>query len=86
VLSLPHSLRYRLAWDHTLCRAVLRVYTRALLGFERRRGRRRGIGDGRSGTVTAIQRFGYRHSYSASLHCDIVARQSRSQMRSSLSA
>ncbi len=29
-----------------------------LLGFERRRGRRRGIVDGRSGTVTAIQRFG----------------------------
>jgi len=58
VLSLPHALRYRLAWDHVLCRAVLRVYTRALLGFERRRARRRGIVDGRSGTVTAIQRFG----------------------------
>jgi len=58
VLSLPHALRYRLAWDHTLCRAVLRVYTRALLGFERRRGRKRGVVDDRSGTVTAIQRFG----------------------------
>ncbi len=58
VLSLPHALRYRLAWDHVLCRAVLTIYTRALLGFERRRGRRRGIRDGRSGTVTAIQRFG----------------------------
>src|SRR5690606_15186844 len=57
-LSLPHALRYRLAWDHVLCRAVLTIYTRALLGFERRRGRRRGIRDGRSGTVTAIQRFG----------------------------
>jgi hypothetical protein len=58
VLSLPHTLRYRLAWDHPLCRAVLTIYTRALLGFERRRGRRRGVVDGRSGTVTAIQRFG----------------------------
>jgi len=58
VLSLPHALRYRLAWDHALCRAVLTIYTRALLGFERRRARRRGIADGRSGTVTAIQRFG----------------------------
>ena len=37
---------------------MLTIYTRALLGFERRRGRRRGIADGRSGTVTAIQRFG----------------------------
>ena len=58
MLSLPHALRYRLAWDHVLCRAVLTIYTRALLGFERRRGRRRGVVDGRSGTVTAIQRFG----------------------------
>jgi hypothetical protein len=58
VLSLPHALRYRLAWDHALCRAVLTIYTRVLLGFERRRAQRRGIVDGRSGTVTAIQRFG----------------------------
>jgi hypothetical protein len=29
VLSLPFELRYRLAWDHDLCRAVLRIYTRA---------------------------------------------------------
>ena len=26
VLTLPYRLRYRLAWDHTLCRAVLGVY------------------------------------------------------------
>ena len=32
VLSLPFELRYRLAWDHELCRAVLAVYTRARLG------------------------------------------------------
>jgi hypothetical protein len=37
---------------------VLSIYTRVLLGFERRRARRRGVVDGRSGTVTAIQRFG----------------------------
>ena len=37
---------------------MLAIYTRALLGFERRRARHRGIADGRSGTVTAIQRFG----------------------------
>ncbi|MCC6765305.1 MAG: hypothetical protein IT293_11655 [Deltaproteobacteria bacterium] len=34
VLSLPHGLRYRLDWDHVLCRAVLAIYTRALLGFD----------------------------------------------------
>ena len=32
VLSLPHRLRYALAWDHALCRAVVGVYMRAVLG------------------------------------------------------
>jgi hypothetical protein len=58
VLSLPHRLRYLLAWNHGLARAVLGVYVRVLLGFQRRRARRYGIRDGRSGTVTVIQRFG----------------------------
>ena len=30
VLTLPHRLRYALAWDHELCRAVLAVFIRAL--------------------------------------------------------
>ncbi|MBW2212634.1 MAG: transposase [Deltaproteobacteria bacterium] len=58
VLSLPFELRYRLAWDHKLCRAVLAVYTRALLGFYRKRAKASGYRDGRTGTVTVIQRFG----------------------------
>jgi hypothetical protein len=58
VLSLPHRLRYLLAWDHDLCRAVLAVYARVLLSFQRRRARRRGLRDGHSGCVTVIQRFG----------------------------
>ncbi len=58
VLSLPYRLRYLCAWDHTLCRAVLGIYARALLGFARRRARQRGVPGGRSGAVTAIQRFG----------------------------
>jgi hypothetical protein len=58
VLSLPYRLRYLLAWDHGLARAVLGVAVRALLGFQRRRARRYGIRDGRSGSVTVIQRFG----------------------------
>ena len=37
VLSLPHRLRYVLAWDHDLCRAVVAVSVRAVLGFLRRR-------------------------------------------------
>jgi hypothetical protein len=37
VISLPYRLRYRLAWDHDLCRAVVAVYMRAVLGWLRRR-------------------------------------------------
>lgn len=58
VLSLPYRLRYLLAWNHALARAVLGVYVRLLLGFQRHRARRYGIRDGRSGSVTVIQRFG----------------------------
>lgn len=58
VLTLPYRLRYLLAWDHGLTRAVLAVYTRALLGFYRRQANRNGIRDGRTGTLTVIQRFG----------------------------
>jgi Putative transposase len=57
VLTLPYRLRYRLAYDHRLCRAVLAVFVRALLAFERRRAREQSI-KGRGGAVTAIQRCG----------------------------
>ena len=58
VLSLPHRLRYLLAFNHALCRAVLGVTVRAVLGFYRRRAGRAGVRDGRSGAVTVIRRFG----------------------------
>jgi hypothetical protein len=58
VLSLPHRLRYRLAWDHNLCRAVAGCAMRAILGFLRRRARDAGVRDGRGGAVTIVQRFG----------------------------
>jgi hypothetical protein len=58
VLTFPYRLRYVLAWDHQLCRAVLRIYIRALLGFHRRRARRLGVRAGQGGAVTVIQRFG----------------------------
>ncbi|MDA2954030.1 MAG: hypothetical protein O2976_05400 [Actinomycetota bacterium] len=58
VLSLPYRLRYRLAWDHALCRDVVGCAMRAILGFHRRRARDVGVRDGRSGAVTIVQRFG----------------------------
>src|SRR5262245_31043713 len=57
VLTVPHRLRYRLAFDHALCRAVIAVFVRTVLGWYRR-ARRDGWADGHSGTVTVIQRFG----------------------------
>jgi len=57
VLTLLHRLRYAVAEDRRLCGAVLAVVVRAVLGFERRRARRRGVRGG-GGSMTAIQRFG----------------------------
>ena len=71
VLSLPFELRYRLAWDHQLCRAVFAVYTRALLGFYRKRAKASGHQDGRTGTVTVIQRFG--GALNLNVHFDTLA-------------
>jgi hypothetical protein len=58
VLTLPYRLRYLLAWDHGLSRAVLRVYMRTLLELYRRRARAQGIPGGRTGSLTVLQRFG----------------------------
>jgi hypothetical protein len=43
VFTVPHRLRYRLAFDHALCHAVLGVSVRAVLGWYRRRARRAGV-------------------------------------------
>jgi hypothetical protein len=58
VLTLPYRLRYRLAWDHGVTRAVLGVYARVLQDFYSRRAPRPGLGKGRTGMLTVIQRFG----------------------------
>src|SRR5262245_39991807 len=48
VLTLPYRLRYRLAWDHALCRAVLGVFARTLLAFYARPAQARGIPAGQT--------------------------------------
>jgi hypothetical protein len=59
VLSLPYSLRYRLAYDARLVREMLQVFVRAVFASVRRRG---GIPasdrKARCGAVTFVQRFG----------------------------
>ena len=58
VRSLPHRLRYLLAWNHDLCRAVSGVALRAILGFLRGRARDAALADPRGGAVVIVQRFG----------------------------
>jgi putative transposase len=66
VLTMPYRLRYQLAWNHGLSRAVLRVYTRVLLDVYRRGARARGIEGGQTGMVTTLQRAG--GALNANLH------------------
>ena len=72
VLSLPHRLRYVLAWDHTLCRAVSGVFVRAVLGSLRRRARRTSARGGRGGAVAIIQRFGAALNLNVHVHALVL--------------
>jgi Putative transposase len=58
VFTVPVPVRYQLAFDARLTRAVLRVCLRTVFGWQRRRAARWGLVGARSGSVTAIQRFG----------------------------
>jgi hypothetical protein len=58
-------VRYQLAFDAGLTRAVLGVCLRTVFGWQRRRATRRGLVGARGGSVTAIQRFG------GALNCNV---------------
>ncbi|HKU42483.1 MAG TPA: transposase [Polyangiales bacterium] len=58
VLSIPHRLRYLLAYDHARCLAVLRIVARAIFGFYRRRESKGTPAARRTGAVMFLQRFG----------------------------
>ena len=58
VLTFPHRLRYRLAWDHDLCRAVVGVAVRTVLRYLRHVARVTGVVDGRSGELLIVSRCG----------------------------
>jgi len=59
VLSLPFALRYRLAYDSSLVRDVLRIFVQTIFSSLRRRARQyRGIQKAKCGGVTFVQRFG----------------------------
>ena len=71
VLSLPHRLRYQLAWNHDLCREVTAVTMRAILKFLRDQAREAGVADPRGGAVVIVQRFG--GSVNLNVHFHILA-------------
>ena len=58
VLTLPFPLRFPLAFDGKLLGQVLRIFTDTVTSWYRRRHRERGLPDGETGAVTAIQRVG----------------------------
>jgi hypothetical protein len=71
-LSLPYRLRYLLAWDHDLCRAVTGVFVRAVLGSLRRRAGRAGAPHGRGGAVAILQRFGAALNLNVHVHALVL--------------
>jgi|CXWL01.1.fsa_nt_gi hypothetical protein len=70
VLSLPHQVRYLLAWHHDLCRAVVHVLMRAV--DRHLRASARGLHDARGGGVAVIQRFGGSLNLNVHVHALIL--------------
>jgi hypothetical protein len=68
VLSLPYRLRYQLAWNHDLCRAIVGILLRAVYRVLRARARDQGVEGGRGGAVAVIQRFGGALNLNVHLH------------------
>ena len=58
VLSLPQRLRYRLAWNHDVCRRVTTVFLSAVFRLLRDHARADGLEQPRGGAVAIVQRFG----------------------------
>jgi hypothetical protein len=59
VLSAPFQLRYRLAWDTSLVRDLLQIFSRAVFASLRRRAREQeNVRNTQCGAVTFVQRFG----------------------------
>jgi Putative transposase len=81
VLSLPYRLRYQLAWDHDLCRAVVGVFLRAVFRVLCERARDDGVEEGRGGAVAVIQRFGGALNLNVHIHRSCWTASSRGTVR-----
>ena len=58
VLSIPPALRILCAFRPEALTRTLHAFVRAVFAFQRRRARKRGLGVGRCGGITVVQRFG----------------------------
>lgn len=72
VLTLPHRLRYLLAWRHDLCKAVVRVLLREVSRHLRTQARERGLSDARGGAVAVVQRFGGALNLNVHIHALVL--------------
>ena len=72
VVTFPPRLRYRLAWDHDLCRAVVGVSVRTVLGFLRHVAGLDGVPGGRGGALAIIQRFGGALNLNVHVHALVI--------------
>jgi hypothetical protein len=69
VLSFPHALRYRLAYDASMVTDVLRIFMETIFASLIRRAREFGAArKAQSGAVTFIQRFGSALNLNLHLH------------------
>ena len=69
VLSLPFTLRYRLAYDSRLVSEVLYIFVQVVFSSLRRRARKHaGIQKGQCGAVTFVRRFGGSLNLNIHLH------------------
>lgn len=74
VLTLPHRLRYLLAWRHDLCKAVVCVLLREVHRYLRTRARERGPFEVRGGAVAVavVQRCGGALNLNAHSHAIVL--------------
>ncbi|HVL66868.1 MAG TPA: transposase [Vicinamibacterales bacterium] len=72
VLTLPHRWRYRLAWDHDLCRRVTAGFLSAVFRLLRDHARAAGLEQPRGGAVAIIQRFGGALNLNVHIHALVL--------------
>ena len=69
VLSFPFDIRYALARKPALFSEAVSTFLGIVFAWQRHRGRRLGLGDGQTGSVTFLQRFGGALNCNPHAHC-----------------